>query len=452
MAVVSIRVLKRQEGSKTIDGYDLEVFYRITTDDYYDSARDVLSWFPVGSPIEAYVGNLPKDALDEDLAPQLYYYPWPQEPCGEYYSDGDDDPQKYPDSQMYKDTVLVNASIETREFENDSERSQWVVRCTYLDAAMTEGFGSPPKVTPRYTYTEVPLQAATYRGQFNRDKDSQGNMIWKARQTSSDGGLPLSGKQGKVIWPTNSAGRPFTNPAMTTSATAAFDVEWFSYTYLDFSEAIGKTNANDYSLKAFDRPVDLNVSDIPNLDKPYMIFCKDFKEKTLLVADVQTTLIKWGGRNNYRYTVTLEYQPEHKHNAYILDSGYSFLMQAGDKTASGGEAPDEDPDKTSSTDTQTATGADGLASAGESLLNGKGQKLARTEGQSQEGLPPAVFLKYEYRDTVQFPNYKEITETNMYHAFDIKSKCPLLMDGGNRYQRGNPDSPWICGFPSSSQY
>lgn len=447
MAVESIRVLKRQEGTKTIDGYDLEIYYRIITDDYYDSAREVLSWFPVGCPQQAYIGSLPKEALDKDLAPQLYYFPWPQEPCEEYEL-----PFEYPDSEMYKDTVLVNASIESREFENDSDRSQWVVRCTYLDAAMTEGFGSPPRILPRYTYNEVPLQGATYRGQFNREKDSQGNMTWQARSTSSKGGLPLSGKTGQVISPINSAGRPFTNPAMTTTATAAFDVEWFSYTYLDFSEAIGRTNANNYVLKAYDRPVDMNASNIPNLDKPYLIFCKAFTEKTLLVADVQTTQIRWGGRNNYRYTVTLEYQPENKHNAYILDSGYSFLMQAGDKTASGGEAEEEDPDKTSSTDTQVATGRDGVASSGESLLNGEGQKLQRTEGQSGAGLPPAVFLKYEFRDTVQFPSYKEITETNMYHTFNIDAKCPLMMDGGNRYQVGNPDSSWRCGFPNDSRY
>ena len=453
MAVTSVHVLREAQGQKTVDGDGAEVQFVVITNDASDGPKEVLSVFPVGNPMSAYLGA--SKTLVEGYAPPSYIYPYPLTKC-----DGNqwDITSKFINELM----VLTSATIVSRDYGGKS-KTRWVVAGRFQSSERDEGAFSPPTVEPYYSVEQKEILYAQFRGWNKRIGLDDPNACdpmpgeWVEVDWEGVGGGVFAGqvsKDGdtKIVPFTNSAGFRFTEPQTVRHATPSFRVSWFSYTALDFSCAIGKVNKNKYQLKAYDRPPVPSSAPpaFQSVHKPYLVFNRCFNERELLIANVESENIRWGGANNYKYTIEFTYDPD-GHDRYILDSGYSALARSGDPTAQGSRYPsdgDEDSGNDpggpkasrSGTKTQTHTGKDGVPSQDESLLNGDGQFLQTTSGDT---LNDAVFLRFRVNEGIQFPDYKEITETNMYHEWDPLAPFPFLMDGGSRYNPAQPLPPWF---------
>lgn len=440
MAVTGVYLLRKSGGqhSATTESYDLT--FRVETADITDGPDTVLNAFPVGAPL-AFYKSRPSQTLSETNAPNFYAFPWPLTKC---------DATSFSDYNFKTDAVLVSATIISRE-SGDTARQVWLVNCTFqFDKFL--GPTSPVVITPYYIYVDEPQKYAYWWGYRKRVSNAN---IGECSSQPGEWGKPAEGADGekggvltkeshlstkdykKPIIPANSAGVPFTEILTQRVGRPAYRVSWFSYTALDFSCAIGRVNKNEYRLRSYNRGPKGKFETSP-LAEPDLVFCKKFCPRELLISDVQCDVISWGGRNNYKYTVNLLYDPDNKHFSYRVDSGYSQLAKTGDLTNQGSRYGDEDTDVGSRLDSQSTLGNDGLVTQNEILLNGRGKKL---EGQN----PAEVFYhKYDIYEEIDFPDWKQITPTQQLHTWDKGADFPLMMDGGDRYLESDKVAPWDC--------
>jgi len=440
MAVTNVFLLRKAGGQHSASTETYDLTFRVETDGSTDGPDTVLSVFPVGAPL-GYYKSRPTQSLSETRAPNFYAFPWPLGKCNG---------SAFADYNYRLDAILTSATIISRE-SGDTAQDVWLVNCTFqLDKFV--GPNSPVTITPYYRYEDEPQKYAYWWGYRQRVGNSNTGECstqpgeWGKPFVGGDGELGgkltkeehLSTKEyRKPIIPVNSAGVPFTEILTQRVGKPAFRVSWFSYTALDFSCAIGRVNKNEYRLRSYNRGPRSNYQNYPNAD-PDLVFCKKFCPRELLISDVSCDIVSWGGRNNYRYTVDLLYDPDNKHFSYRVDSGFSQLAEIGDLTNQGSKYGSDDVDVGSRLDSQSTLGNDGLVTQNEILLNGRGKKL---EGQD----PGKVFYhKYDVYEEIDFPDWKQITPDNQRHNWDKNAKFPLMMDGGVRYSEADKIAPWNC--------
>jgi|DEB0MinimDraft_6_1074348.scaffolds.fasta_scaffold00426_25 hypothetical protein len=441
MAVTSIQPLRSTTGSHGVITDTYGVLFRVYTNSIYDSSLVVLSKFPVGAPLASYLGTA-TETFAPNQPPNCYTHPWPKEKCDGTAFTGAVDGQIH--------AILSSANIVDRE-KTDATDNTWIVEATFTLDKFT-GPLAPVEIIPYFLYEDEPQRYAYWWGYRRRINNSSTDDCstqpgkWGKPLVGGDGELGgkltkenhLSTKQyRKTVLPVNSAGMPLSEPLTQRVGKPAYRVSWFSYTMLDFSCAIGRVNSNEYRLRSYNKGPQ-SIYETHSHANPRENFCKKFCPRELLISDVSCDIIRWGGRNGYRYTVELIHDPQNYHFHYVLDSGFMQLAETGDESAQGSKYSSDDTGKGSKVDVQTTVGNDGLAVQDEVLLNGRGKKL------DEQDPANAFYHKYDVYEEIQFPDYKEITPDSQKHKWDRESKFPFLMDGGYRYEKAASEAPWKC--------
>ena len=442
MAVTQVYALRYTKGQQTGDTVDIDVNFRVETDDDLDGPMEVLDAFPVGQPIHYYDidGKAEPDETGNGLT-AWYEWPQPLATCG-----GSTHASKVW-NHLY---LLTTATILGREKGGTDLRS-WTVSARYTYDNRV-GAMSIPTVKPYYIFREQNQQFAGFLGAYRREgldgetdrtqpgewgKVSlpQGSGVFSDSQPTEDAGVwsPTA-----ILPVSNSACGAYDDPLTQRIARPAFKLSWFSYTELDFSKAIGRVNKEAYDLQAFDHWD--NTKDKRKYSRGYHVFNRRFCPRQLLVNDVQVAFERWGNRTNYRYTVELIYD-EDLHDAYLLDAGFSTLARVDDPSSSG--EPYEPEDQSDGADqTKRVVGNDGVPVKKEVLFDGNGQKLVEfnSDGSIEVGPEEAIYQRWRHIEEVDFPSTIR-DPFDQYHKWDIESKCPLFMDGGNRYFVDG-EAPW----------
>jgi len=449
VAVVDIKILRKAGGQSTTSGAQYDVFYRVTTNSDQDGPLTVLTYFPVGRPQIYYLAG-PLWKPDDKIAPPKYTYPWPNEKCNSQDLWENTGTGLKVDGKAF----LTSASIVSREL-GDKSLTTWIVKGTFTRED-TEGTGSAPTVVPYYIDEDEVQNYASFVGPYARyvlntpiagesqpgywqplDEEVLKGGALEGQVSDVDGGF---GTQ-KPIATINSAGMMFDPPMRQRIGRPAFRVTWFSYAALDFTNAIGRVNSNAYVLAAWDvGQSSLSAGAAGSYGSPLLIYQKVFNKRELLVNDVTVDKIRWGGRNNYRYTVELVFDL-YGHDKFLLDKGRAKKSSP----KSPGETGEKiDPEKTPEGSTPAApiTGPTGQNVNSEVLLDGGGEPLLKydNDGLIEIGPDDGVWLRYRINEEVEFPTSVRTADVQ-YHTFDPNSKCPLMMDGGDRYLNGNP-TPW----------
>ena len=442
MAVTQVYALRYTKGQQSGDSVEIDVNFRVVTDNDLDGPMEVLDAFPVGQPIHYYDhdAKADPDETGNGISP-WYAWPEPATACG-----GSTHAEKT-GNYLY---LLTTATITGRD-KGGTDLRTWVVSARYTYDNRV-GAMSVPTVRPYYMFYEQNQQFAGFLGAYNREGlDSEttntqpGEWRHKAMENGSGVFSDSQPTEEAGVWsPTailpvsNSAGGGYDEPLTQRISRPAFKLSWFSYTELDFSEAIGRVNSKPYTLEAFDHWD--NTNDKRKYSRGYHVFHRRFCPRQLLVNDVQVAFERWGNRTNYRYTVELVYD-EDLHDAYLLDAGFSTLARVDDPSSSG--EPYEPEDQSEGADqTKRVVGNDGVPVKKEVLFDGKGQKLVEfnSDGTIEAGPEEAIYHRWRHIEEVDFPTTIR-DPFDQYHKFDKDSKCPLFMDGGNRYFIDG-ESPW----------
>ena len=434
----------------------INVTFKVGTAHWSVSPGDVLEAFIVGSPLHMYASQSDLNKILSDVGLKTLtspYHRWPEGTVGcvdetvhDYDPNNPNGLVPYANDRM----LLTNVSISGRDGGGKS-KTIWLVNCTFTDSSRDQGYLSSPVITPIFGQVDSTVEAAEFEGWFNRNPRQTSHVKtcesrpgeWQAFCVApQDGPLPPPIGQsgaGKPIAVINSAGDLIKKPLKAKYSKEIYEVEWFSYTMLNMHCAIGKVNSNEYTLKAYDRPPS-SKSFVPlrsaQSELPVGIFCKKFAPRELLVESVTCSPMNWVGRNCYKYTVRLVADPDF-HKVYVLDSGKNHRAKIGDTTNSGSTVTENDL-KGTTQQTQSAAQIDGKSK--EILLDGDGKPLA--DGQNPLDASNAVYLRYNFRETIEFPNSNEITSETQYHIFDVNADFQFMMDGGERYRYSDQVDPW----------
>ena len=437
--------------SKTIN-----VTFKVGTKDKTVGPLAVMEAFPVGSPIHNYMSVSELNSVVNDVGVKTMTAPWYRWPEGNLYcTDPSYDPPNNSITEQKTRFTVSNVSIQGRD-GGGTALTVWLVNVTFTDTTMDQGAGSSPVVRPRFDTVQRTVEVAEFEGWFRRSNGTVDNEFshhscqmrpgeWQQFCINpNDGALPSPPGQGgtstsgKPIRPINSAGDVIKKPMKYGHARESYEVEWFSYTILNMHCAIGKTNANEYVLRAWDRPpVDMVNSSMASAlaYQPVLIFCKKFAVGELLVSDINCTPMNWAGRNCYKYTVTLIADPDF-HKAYVLDSGNNSIAKEGEETSTGETVTSDDVQGTTQA---TQPAVDVLGKNKEILLDGSGRPLA--QGNSLVDPSQAVYLRYKFRQQIAFPT-DVLSQDQQYHNYDPNSDFQFLMDGGFRYKYPDQYQPW----------
>jgi len=471
MAVKSIKVLRKTTGSVGVETAEITVHYRVETSSTQDGPATVLAKFPIGRVLDQYTSATEVPALNQN-APFRYQFPSPDEGCNGTIYQG---PESGIGSNATANLYISNVRIVSREL-GDTSLTKWIVAVTYTRSTEHGPRFSCREIVPYYTYEERPQEFAAFLGGYsryvgtrtpNQGPNQPGEWIRIPDELFKDsalyGPLDAQGKstyiskpndpyapQLKPIAIANTAGEPIeAGQLRQREARPAFKCTWFSYTALDFTEAVGKVNSKKYKLIAWDShfrwPVNSFAGD--GVDNPAVIFYRCFNPRELLVHAVDCELIRWSGRNCYKYTVDLVFDRD-GHDKYIMNKGFGIKQGPGDNTQSGGKNPSEET-KDEELPIAQIKGKLGENAKTETLLDTNGKPLLNYagDGEMTRGGADAIWLKYRTHEEIDFYDPWTIRSGPLKGEFDAQnaawdqtggpggefSKCPLFWDGGFRY-------------------
>ncbi len=460
MAVTGIYLLRKAGGSVDESDSTIVCHYRVEVDSELDGPDLPLSYFPLGRVTETY---LPwgLTAPNAQVPTQSYQWPTPRIGCNGVL--GDNVKASGLGLTDTQNLHITSASIEGRG-KGGTDKLSWVVAVTYGANKERGHQMSVREIVPYYMYDDQPQDYGAFMGAYSRVVGSRTANTGPSQpgewsdeiNTELDGKSILSEAQSDPQDPTglkpilimNSAGIPFEGKITQRVARPAFKCSWFSYTALDFTEAVGKVNSKKYDLVAWDSHArwPQNSCGQNGTKDPAVIFYRCFNERELLVHSVDCELVNWAGRNCYRYTVDLIYDRE-GHDKYLVDQGFSERSIVGDDTATGGKVEEREGNEVAMPTTPIMEVGTDTPIRTEALLDGNGRKLLtyNPDGSIQRGPAAAVYLKYRVHEEVEF--FQQETKIGEGTDFDqlkywqtgetrigLKSKCPLFWDGGLRYR------------------
>lgn len=464
MAVTNIKPLRKVEADVGTESMEVTVDYRVTCDSLADGPQNVLGPFPLGRIVDGYIkGGTPQDATD-NTPTQVYRYPWPEKWCS--------DPTSYWPSeegmgiQAKVALFISNVRIVEREkIDRYNGSVNWIVEVTFSRDQEHGADYSIREITPYYLYEDQPQEYGAFLGLYSRfvttRKPSDGpsqpgewgqiedsfinDTVFKGYKSEpdSDEWIPLA--------LSNTVGTPLEPGSLVQRiARPAFKCEWFSYTALDFSDAIGKVNASPYTLVSWDSgwKWPTNSFSGPGADHPAVIFYRCFNPRELLVHTVDCEIVNWSGRRCYKYSVDLIYDRD-GHDKYIANVGSDGTAKVGSETVSGGTVEDSDV-QGSMSPTQLLKGVDGSGPSGDVFINYDGTPLVKynANGEPIQTTANAVFMKWRIHEEVEFYDPWTIRSGTFKGNYDFQKasffqtgntnggelgKCPLFYDGGWRY-------------------
>ena len=463
MAVTAVYLLRKASGSVDEGTSSIVAHYRVVVDDEYDGPDAALSYFPLGQVADEYLPWERTDQLDGRYPSRRYAWPTPETGCsgGEYQEElGAGIGIGFLTTPLYISSVSI-----VGRGKGDTDKLSWVVAVTYSSNKERGILNSVREIVPYYMYDDQPQDYGAFMGGYKRVVGSRASNTGPSQpgqwelindqyydkrsiiyESKSD---PESPTELKPILVMNSAGIPFEGKLSQRVARPAFKCSWFSYTALDFTEAVGKVNSKKYDLVAWDSSVGWpqNTCGVEKLITPVVIFHRCFNERELLVHNVDCDLVNWGGKNCYKYTVDLIYDRD-GHDKYLIDQGFSERSIVGDDTASGGKVEARDGNEVVSPTTPILEVGTDTPIRTEALLDGNGRKLLtyNSDGSIEKGPTSAVYLKYRVHEEVEF--FQQKTKPGEDMDFDklrewqtgdsnigLKAKCPLFWDGGLRYSK-----------------
>ncbi len=183
---------------------------------------------------------------------------------------------------------------------------------------------NPVKIEPFYIQGQAPVTRATFVGFF---KYTGSNSNWV--ETSVAGSPLVKNSSRGVI--TNSALTPILPAPERRVATPAYRVTWTKRTAFDYTPYINTVNNSLITLSAPDKVVGPPAFEFSGAQQT--IFSKQFPANTLLLADVQSTIVQIYDQNWYQYTLEL-HEDDHIH--YELDRGLAEYSGSGEEDGRGG--------------------------------------------------------------------------------------------------------------------
>lgn len=465
MSVIDIKPLRKVGADVGINSIEATVEFRVVCDQLNDGPSTVLFEFPLGRHIGGYA-NLLRDETVEGSPPHYYSYPFPREHCT-------DNTQTWlaEDGMGSWDTALYisNVRIIGREkIDREWGQCTWLVEVTYSRSGNHGPGYSIREITPYYIYEDEPQEYGAFLGLYGRqvstrtpsDGPSQPgefvkltedfyieDTVFKGYVTEEDA------DEWQPLAICNTVGTPLeTGSLVQRKARPAFKCEWFSYTALDFSDAIGKVNGNPYHLVSWDSSTQWPTNSFggSGIDQPAVIFYRCFNPRELLVHSVDCEIVNWSGRKCYKYTCDLVYD-RYGHDKYIANVGKEGKAAVGSDTPSGGKLEDGDI-QSGMSPTQLLKGVDGTGPTSDVFLNYDGTPLVKYDGNGKVSrtTADALYMKWRVHEEVDFYQpwlTKNQSTGKLEFQFGLaliyqtgwdkdtdRSKCPLFYDGGWRYK------------------
>lgn len=463
MAVTDIKPLRKVDAEAGVESIEVTVEFRVTCNTLYDGPAVILSQFPLGRIMGSYNENL--ESEDRSAAPHKYHYPWPTQWCSNPAVSWSS-----PESGMGSwDTPLFISNVrivEREKIDRYNETVNWIVEVTFSrDSIHGPGY-SIREITPYYIYDDEPQEYGAMVGLYNRiistRKPSDGPSQpgeWKRINDYRTIETVFKGKftdPDEDVWRPmafcNTVGEPLPAGEITQrKARPAYKCEWFSYTALDFADAVGKVNAAPYTLVSWDSSWQWPTNSFygTGVDSPAVIFYRCFNPRELLVHAVDCEIVNWSGRKCYRYSVDLIYDRD-GHDIYVANTGFASRGITGDDTASGGKLESDDV-QDSMSPMQLIKGVDGTGPSEPQYIGIDGKPLIKHDvnNETYRTTDDAVFMRWRIHEEVDFYNPWQTTDPDSGDTnfqFEVaavyqtgssaeNSKCPLFYDGGWRYQQ-----------------
>jgi len=391
MAVTQVKPLRKVEADAGTDSMEVTVDYRVTCDSLNDGPQTVLGKFPLGRIVDGYIkgGHATPSTKNP---PQVLMYPWPEQWCSDItkYWTAENGMGIQAKVALFISNVRI---VEREKIDRQNGTVNWIVEVTFSRDQEHGADYSIREITPYYLYEDQPQEYGAFLGLYKRvvttkkpsDGPSQPGQWAKLNEPFYIDETVFKGyvseedaDEWRPLALCNTVGTPLEPGSLVQRvARPAFKCEWFSYTALDFSDAVGKVNASPYTLVSWDSGWKWPTNSFAGegADHPAVIFYRCFNPRELLVHTVDCEIVNWSGRRCYKYSVDLIYDRD-GHDKYIANIGSDGSAKVGSDTVSGGTVQDEDVQEGMSP-TQLLKGVDGSGPSRDVFINYDGTPLVK---------------------------------------------------------------------------